>query len=163
MPFTHGLFSPPFEYTAQVQFGATSSGGGQATVRYWHPITLLKDVTGYISEVDNTDNNYKWAKFDSSYDGSTFEFSLIQNFDFSYKETSAPFTLSLGSVSGDVFSADEGVFTVWTDSAQSPAPVQITLDNSLPLPYTGLYLSMSVPANEAYNQTQNCIIGVKLV
>ena len=163
MPFTHGLFAPPFNYTAQIQFDATSSGGAQSTLRYWHPVSINKDVTGYFSGVDNTDNDYKWAEFDSFYNGSTFEFSVIQNFTFSYKETSAPFKLTLGRIVGGIYTAEFDIFTVWTDSAQSPSATQVTLDDSFPTPITGLLLSVEVPADEAYTQTGNLIIGVKLV
>lgn len=167
MPFTFPILGSRILDKCSLTFGQTSSGGAQATIRYWHPVTIVRDVDDYIELVNNIDSNYKYAKFYNAEEGNTFRFTLEKNFTFSYKETSAPFTLTLGIWTGSVFQAAKGVFTVWTDVAQSPDPVEITLDNTFNNPvdpnYTGLYLAMSVPANEAYTQTQDARITIQRV
>jgi hypothetical protein len=167
MPFTYPLLGSRILDQCSLTFGRTASGGAQSSVRYFHPITVNRDVGNYIELIDNTDSSFKYAKFYNAEEGNTFRFTLEQNFLFSSKETALPFNLHLGVWNGSVFQAEKRVFTVWTDVALSPDPIEITLDNTFNTPvdpnFTGLYLAMSVPPNEAYNQSQDAIITIQRV
>lgn len=158
MPFVSPmLFGSSVEkFDAVIEFGSADSTGGQDRPIYNSPVTVISDPNGYLGTPNNTDSTVKWVPFATF---GTYRFTLIQNTAFDSKETSeavrfGEVTVNTATTTVDTFN---NIFTIWTDTEQSPNPVTRTIVNDLG--EDGLALQF--PTGESYSMSGNLQIGIE--